>query len=170
MRYQEALYKQYYSFAMSVCLRYTPTRDDALEVVNDSFMKVFRSIDQYDDTRPFKTWFRRILINASLDQYRSNKRYLSSVDLIADYTDNMIQPEESDFSGDVLDAEDVLKLYGKLPEIYRLVFNLYEIEGYSHDEIAGMLDIAPGTSRSNLSRAKKMLVNLYHTQKNEGVQ
>ncbi len=153
---------------MSVCLRYTSSRDDALEVVNDSFMKVFRNIDQYDDTRPFKTWFRRILINTSLDQYRSNRRYLNHVDLVADYTDNIMQPDDSGSIGDHLDAESVLKLFDKLPEIYRLVFNLYEIEGYSHDEIAGMLDIAPGTSRSNLSRAKKMLVNLYHKQKSEG--
>lgn len=159
LRHQEALYKQYYAFAMSVCLRYTYSRDDALEVLNDSFMKVFRHIDRYDPNRPFKTWFRRILVNTSLDHYRMNRKYREHTVLEA------VPLDESgglpDYHVLNLDATDILKLFNELPDLHRVIFNLYEVEGYSHDEIAGMLDIAPGTSRSHLSRAKKTLATLY---------
>jgi RNA polymerase sigma factor (sigma-70 family) len=158
-KYQEALYRHYYSFAMSVCIRYAPCRDDALEILNDSFMKVFRNIQNYDENRPFKTWFRRILINTALDHYRANRRYLrlAGPELEIDSIEASAEPEFEI----ALKAEEILRLFNRLPEIQRLIFNLYEVEGYNHEEIAGMLDIAPGTSRSHLSRAKKKLEALY---------
>lgn len=158
VQYQEALYKHFYAFAMSVCLRYASNRDDALEIVNDSFMKVFRNIENFDTSRPFKTWFRRILVNTSLDHYRANKKFQLHTDYDTEYLAGSIDPSHEIR----LEVNDILKLFGRIPEIQRMVFNLYEVEGYSHDEIAGMLDIAPGTSRSHLSRAKKKLEALYY--------
>lgn len=158
-KYQEALYRHFYSFAMSVCLRYTGNRDDALEVLNDSFMKVFNNIHIYDENRPFKTWFRRILINTALDHYRANRRYLRLADPGVDI--ETVEPSVEPDIEITLDAAEILKLFNRLPEIHRVIFNLYEVEGYNHEEIAGMLDIAPGTSRSHLSRAKKKLEALY---------
>lgn len=157
---QEALYKKYYAFGMSVCLRYTRNRDDAAEVLNDSFMKVFKNIQQYDTDRPFKTWFRRILINTSIDFHRAHKKH--QITEHAEIFDDSIQTQpEAEMN---LNAEDILKLFDQLPDMHRIIFNLYEVEGYSHDEIAGLLDIAPGTSRSHLSRAKKNIAYLYNEQ------
>ena len=160
-KYQELLYRQYYAFGMSVCLRYAPSRDDALEILNDSFMKVFDNLHSFDTMKPFKSWFRRIMVNTALDHFRSRKRMQIFRDAEPEEQESFNEPE---FGGS-LDAEEILKLFDNLPEIYRLTFNLYEVEGYNHDEIAGMLDVSPGTSRSNLSRAKKMLRVLYHKMK-----
>ncbi len=122
-------------------------------------MKVFRHIDRYDSERPFKTWFRRILVNTSLDHYRRHRKYHENTVLEAVPLDEANGLPDGHVLN--LDAGDILKLFNELPDLHRVIFNLYEIEGYSHDEIAGMLDIAPGTSRSHLSRAKKTLATLY---------
>jgi len=166
---QELLYHHYFGFGMSVCLRYTSFRDDALEVLNDSFMKVFSHIHDYDITRPFKSWFRRILVNTALDHYRVRKSlsWQVSYDDPANDVDRLSGDSHQHETSLKLDADAILALFNGLPDVYRLTFNLYEIEGYSHDEIAGMLNISPGTSRSHLSRAKKMLRELYHRQKKE---
>jgi RNA polymerase sigma factor (sigma-70 family) len=160
---QEALYKHFYSFAMSVCLRYAPNRDDAMEIMNDSFMKVFQNIKAYDASKPFRFWFRRILVNTALDHYRSNNRYRLQTTAEDDFPESVSEPDYYQ----KLSAQQILALFASIPEIYRITFNLYEIEGYSHDEISTMLKISPGTSRSNLSRAKKMLQRLYQEQKNQ---
>ncbi|MBW6498645.1 MAG: RNA polymerase sigma factor [Bacteroidales bacterium] len=156
-KFQELLYRQFYAFAMSVSLRYAPSREDALEVINDSFFKVFSNLESYQHDKPFKTWFRRILVNTSLDHYRSNKRLALFREAEPEVLETMIEPAfENDMS-----AEEILRLFERLPDLYRLIFNLYEVEGYNHEEIAGLLDVSPGTSRSHLSRAKKMLRELY---------
>jgi len=162
-RSQEALYRSYYAFGMSVCLRYAPNREDSLEILNDSFMKVFENIKSYDDSRPFKSWFRRILVNTALDHYRINRKFRINHTGDEDAAETGIAPELDQ----KLSAKEILELFYRLPDPLRLTFNLYEVEGYSHDEIAGMLDISPGTSRSNLSRAKKMLQRLYLEMKNK---
>jgi RNA polymerase sigma factor (sigma-70 family) len=158
-KYQEALYRHFYSFAMSVCIRYAPVRDDALEILNDSFMKVFRNINNYDDSRPFRTWFRRILVNTALDHYRANRQYQRLTETDVDI-ESLGLSTGSEFEA-ALNAEEILQLFKGLPDIQRVIFNLYEVEGFQHEEIAGMLGIAPGTSRSHLSRAKKKLEAMY---------
>ncbi|MFP4365898.1 MAG: RNA polymerase sigma factor [Bacteroidales bacterium] len=149
------LYRRFYAFAMSVSLRYAPNRDDALEILNDGFMKVFENICAYDQERSFKSWFRKILVNTALDKYRAGRKYLT--DTGTDGVEVAGEPELSRW----MEVEEILLLLSGLPQLYRLIFNLYEVEGYSHDEIAGLLDIAPGTSRSHLSRAKLMLRKSY---------
>lgn len=155
------MYHQYFGFGMSVCLRYAYSREDALEILNDSFMKVFEHIRTFDESKPFKSWFRRIMVNTALDYYRANKKYRINTPL------EEIDPDSGQLADEpvALDSEDILGLFDRIPDIYRVTFNLYEVEGYTHDEIAGMLDISPGTSRANLSRAKKMLRGLYLAKK-----
>jgi RNA polymerase sigma-70 factor (ECF subfamily) len=164
LKYQEALYRQFYGFAMSVCLRYAPCREDALEILNDSFMKVFDRIGSLDDDKSFRAWFRRILVNTALDHYRANRRYRLHIELDLDQVD---ENAEIDY-GPALTVEEIMELLDQLTPIQRLVFNLHKIEGYPHEEIAGMLHVAPGTSRSHLSRAIKRLASLFLAEQNHG--
>jgi len=149
---QEKLYKHFYGYAMSVALRYSNSKNESAEILNESFFKVFTRLDKYDFSRSFRAWLRRIVINTSIDYYRANKKYQQSSEISA--------AEEKTYDFDIVDrltAEEILDLLQELPTHYRMVFNLYEIEGYSHKEIGEMMDIPEGTSRSNLTRAKQKL-------------
>lgn len=158
IRSQEILYRRYFSFAMSVCIRYTRDKNEAMELVNDSYMKVLGSLSDYDSSRPFKSWYGRILVNTAIDSYRRNLKHSDSLS-IDDITE--AGEQEPDIEAE-LSANDILKLYSHLPAQYRLTFNLFEIEGYSHEEIGQLLGITASSSRSNLARAKKLLRELYH--------
>lgn len=157
---QRKLYEEFYSYGISVCLRYSKSDEEALEILNDGFMKVFTKISRYDKDRSFKGWLRRILINTALDHYRKNEKFYNHKG-----TDS-IKNSESDFSIEKhLAYEDLLLMIRQLSASYQLVFNLYTIDGYSHEEIADLLNISVGTSKSNLSRARanlrQMLKTLY---------
>ena len=153
---QRQLYRHYYSYAMSICLRYTENKETAEEVLNDSFLKVFKNMKKYDDSYSFKSWLRKIIINTAVDHYRRNLKY---IELLLDTTKNFHNCKNKAI--DNLMTEDILVLLRNLKTTHRLVFNLYEIEGYSHKEIAALLDITEGTSRSYLKRAKEKLRILY---------
>lgn len=157
-KFREMLYKQHYGFGISVCLRYNSNREDAAEILNDSFMKVFQHIEDYRPDKPFRAWFRRILVNTCISHFRANFKKQEFYFLDNDWAE---AGSQTYFPIHKLEAQDILKLLGELPEQFRVVFNLYEVEGFSHEEIAAMMDISPGTSRSNLSRGKKMLRSLY---------
>lgn len=148
----ELLYKQFYGFAMSVALRYSNSRDEACEIVNDSFMKAFEKLKQYQVENSFKGWLRRIIVNTSIDYYRRNSRYSTIMDIekaeLEGYSPGIIEQ---------LTFEDILGLIRTLPEILRIVFNLYEIEGFDHNEIGEKLGIPASTSRTYLARSKKKL-------------
>jgi RNA polymerase sigma-70 factor (ECF subfamily) len=149
---QEKLYKDFYGYAMSVALRYSRSKDESAEILNESFFKVFTRLDKYDFNKSFRAWLRRIVINTAIDYYRANKKYQQSAELTA--------ANEKEFDFDIVErltAEEILGLLQELPPHYQMVFNLYEIEGYSHREIAEMMEIPEGTSRSNLTRAKQKL-------------
>ncbi len=150
----EKLYKLFYGFAFSIAIKYCLNRDDAIEVVNDSFMKVFKNLHQYDIEKPFKPWFRRVVVNTSIDKIR--KRKDSHLD-IEDVALSGNQHVDSDIT-----IKETLKLLDQLPKLHRTVFNLYEIDGYSHKEIAGLLGIGESSSRTYLSRAKNQLKDLYN--------
>jgi RNA polymerase sigma-70 factor (ECF subfamily) len=152
---QEMLYKHFYGYVMSIAMRYVATTDERKEVVNDSFLKVFTRIQQYDPDKPFKTWLRRIVINTAIDYLRVHHKHPREEE-ITPVTEKALQSDIID----QLHAEDILKLLTKLPEQYRLVFNLYELEGYAHAEIADMLEITESSSRSVLTRAKAKLRSL----------
>lgn len=139
---------------MSICLRYTHTREEALDVLNDGFLKVFTKLDQYNAEYPFKAWLRRILINTALDQYRQAVQhyYHDDISAVADHV-----PTQGADAYSQLAYEELLALISRLSPAYRVVFNLYVLDGYSHEEIAAQLTISVGTSKSNLARARENL-------------
>lgn len=149
---QEILYKYFYSYAMGICLRYAYTKTDASEILNDSFLKVFNNINNFNEELHFKPWLRKIIVNTAIDYYRKNAKFNS-----------MLEIEEAEREGfnieaiDTLTYHDLIKILDDLPEPYRLIFNLYEIEGYTHKEIAEKTELNESTSRSYLARAKKKL-------------
>ncbi len=150
---QEKLYRQFYGFAMGVCVRYTQSRDEALEIVNDSFLKVFTKGDQYDSKYPFKAWFRRIIVNTALDFYRSQQKHYFHENIEEAY--EVSSNDSSPLSQ--LNHEEIIMLIQRLPSGYKMVFNLFVIDGFSHEEISNQLGISIGTSKSNLSRAREAL-------------
>jgi RNA polymerase sigma factor (sigma-70 family) len=162
----EMLYRHFYGYAMSIALRYSNSRDEACEIVNDSFMKVFDKLSQHDENNSFKAWFRRILVNTSIDYYRKNVKYYSAMEIE--------KAEAESYEPEVisqLSREDILGILRCLPDMLRMVFNMYEIEGYTHSEIADQLGIPSSTSRTYLARAKQKLrekvIEINHI-KNEG--
>ncbi|MBE7178868.1 MAG: sigma-70 family RNA polymerase sigma factor, partial [Mucilaginibacter polytrichastri] len=127
-------------------------RDEALEIVNDGFMKVFKKLNQYKSELAFKPWLGRIMINTAIDYHRRNlkRRNMEEIDAGKD-----VQDGEHILSK--IGYQDLIQLVQKLSTAYRTVFNLFVIDGYSHEEIAGMLSISEGTSRSNLFKAREQL-------------
>ncbi len=155
---QEMLYKRFYSYAMGISIRYCINRDDALEAVNDAFIKLFKTIKTFDDHRLIKPWFRQIVVNSSIDNRRKNLKHAHSLDI--EYAEE--KPLDHHIISKI-NAADILKLLDQLPEVHRVVFNLYEIDGYSHEEIADILDITSSSSRVYLSRAKDKLRKLVNS-------
>ncbi|WP_040397377.1 RNA polymerase sigma factor [Cesiribacter andamanensis] len=150
---QQAFYAHYYGYAMSICLRYTASRDEAQDVLNDGFLKVFTRLEQYDRARSLKGWIRRILINTAIDTYRQQHKHFYH-----DSLEVLQQQELGDPSAlDQLSYEELLGQIRALTPAYRAVFNLYVLDGYTHEEIADILGISIGTSKSNLSRARLQL-------------
>ncbi|TCC98169.1 RNA polymerase sigma factor [Pedobacter psychroterrae] len=155
---QKGLYQSFYSHSMKMCIRYAKDKDEAVELVNDGFMRVFINIDRYDQAKPFKPWLNTIMINTSIDHYRKQIKKIAMEELNAKHD---VEDKESILSR--IHYEDLIKLVQKLSLAYRTVFNLFAIDGYTHEEIASMLSISIGTSKSNLFKAreqlKKMLKN-----------
>ncbi|RZK23042.1 MAG: RNA polymerase sigma factor [Flavobacterium sp.] len=140
---------------MAICLRYAGDRFEATGIMNEGFFKVFNNIDRYSPDKPFVAWLRRIITNTAIDHYRKSVRFLDHLD-IADH-DHI--PQISSVYDDMA-YDDLLKLVQLLTPAYRAVFNLFAIDGYSHEEIAEMLGISVGTSKSNLFKARQKLQEL----------
>ena len=150
---QRKLYEQFYGYAMSICLRYATNREEAVEILNDAFFKLFTHLDSYNTTQEFKPWLRRIIINSAIDYFRKKNRMPSYVDLSV-----AAEPADQAFEmPEILPEEDMLPIVRSLPPAYRTVFNLYVMEDYSHAEIAETLGITASASRSNLARAVEKL-------------
>lgn len=149
---QRDLYREFYAYGMSICIRYAGNRDEAAEILNDGFIKVFDKIETFQTDRPFKPWLSTILVNTAINYYNKNKKHKNWSSL----ENGMDTPVEATVIQD-LSYNDLVKLVQDLSPQYRTVFNLYVIEGYNHEEIAEMLDISVGTSKSNLFKAKKSL-------------
>lgn len=149
---QEQLYRKYAGEMLRVCVAYEPDRDEAKDILQNAFLKVFRNIEAYNGDGALKAWIRRIITNTAIDAYRKKQQNgAMRIDDLGEYA----EPSE-DFA-DPLVCQDLLKEVEKLPDGARIVFNLYAIEGYSHKEIAQKLTISEGTSKSQLNRARKLL-------------
>ena len=148
---QKLLFQQFYSLGKSIALRYAASREEAEEMVNDGFLKVFSKVNMYSPDQPFEAWFRTVMIRTCIDYYRKHRDanvYLDVHEVPIGYAESTL---------DQLAAEDILTLVQKLPPAYRTVFSLFVVEGYAHAEIAEMLGIQEGTSRSNLAKARMKL-------------
>ncbi|OQY00590.1 MAG: hypothetical protein B6I20_08510 [Bacteroidetes bacterium 4572_117] len=148
---QGGLFKEYSKMLFGVCIRYTKDRSAAEDILHEGFIKIFKNIASYKGKGSFEGWMRRIMVNTALERYRKKFQMypISEMDLDSKMNTNVIVSE--------LSAQELLLLIKELPPAYKMVFNLYAIDGYSHKEIGEMLNISVGTSKSNLSRARKIL-------------
>jgi RNA polymerase sigma factor (sigma-70 family) len=147
---QEHLYQLFASKLFAVCLKYSRNYAEAQDHFQDGFLLIFDKIKKFDNKGSFEGWAKRVLINTILQQYR-NTTILEIV------TDDIVDEVEIDLETDSISMDFLMKIIQELPDRYRLVFNLYAIDNYSHKEIAKMLTITEGTSKSNLSRARMIL-------------
>jgi RNA polymerase sigma factor (sigma-70 family) len=155
-RVQELLYKQYCSSMMVLCKSYTKNEEDAVEVLQDGFLKVFQQIDRYDSSRSsLYTWMRTIMIHTAIDFLRSQDRKNIAIEWKKEF-DPAIEAEALQR----MSAQQIQCMLRHLSATTRAVFNLYITEGYNHREIGDLLNISEGTSRWHLSEARKYLINL----------
>jgi RNA polymerase sigma factor (sigma-70 family) len=152
-RMQEELYNRFAPKMYAVCLRYANNSNDAQDLLQEGFIKVYRNLHRFRAEGSFEGWVRRVFINSSIEHFRKKSSQLSTV---SDKEENTI--EDSDISAlDSLAEKDIIHLIQELSPGYRTVFNLYVVEGYSHREIGELLGISEGTSKSQLARAKAIL-------------
>ncbi|HET7117885.1 MAG TPA: sigma-70 family RNA polymerase sigma factor [Hanamia sp.] len=156
---QKKIYNSFYSYGMAICDRYTKRKEDAIEIFNDSFLKVFKEIHRFkpayaDEGNSFKGWIRKIIIHTAIDHCRkNNKHYFTS-----EIDESLVYIPDSD--GNPLDRisyDEIIRAIQNISPAYRMVLNLFIIDGYSHEEIAEKLGISIGTSKSNLFKARQQL-------------
>lgn len=156
---QEHLYKKFYGPMASICLRYTRNQEDAIEVLHNGFLKVFKNIHTYDMSRAsLYTWVRTIIINSSIDFVRQRSKFHTHIEL-----EKVDEPAIDADAIQRMSSHEVLLLVQKLSPATQTVFNLYVVEGYNHREIAKLLGISEGTSKWHLSEARKQLQKLLQT-------
>jgi RNA polymerase sigma factor (sigma-70 family) len=153
---QKALYQKYSAKMLVVCYRYGHNREDAEDMLQEGFIKVFSQIHTFENRGALEGWIRRIIVHTCINNLKKNKRFNESVDLIHA---NSIQVREDNIPS-IIQAKEVVECIRMLPIGYRTVLNLYAIEGFSHKEISSMLDIEESTSRSQYTRAKAMLEDI----------
>jgi RNA polymerase sigma-70 factor (ECF subfamily) len=150
---QEMLYRRYARSMYNLCLLYESDRDNAKDILQESFIKIFRNIGRFDRKCSLKSWLKKIITNTSIDHYRKNHseaQFIAIEDIVHPCSD-----EESVAS--ILNTKDIISQVNRLPLGARMIFQLHAIEGYSHKEIAELLHISEGTSKSQISRAKQLL-------------
>lgn len=151
---QKALYQQFSPEMLGVCFRYTKSLDDAEDILQEAFIKVFKNIGSYRADGPLGAWIRRIVVTTAISYLRRHNRYRNQMDFES-------QPLHIAAEGQVLagmDTNDLMDIIRRLPAGYQVVFNLVGIEGYDHAEVAGLLGISVQTSRSQYSRARAQLI------------
>jgi RNA polymerase sigma-70 factor (ECF subfamily) len=157
---QKHLFDSYSKKMMGVCLRYSKDSDEAQDVLQMGFIKVFEKLDMYNQMGSLEGWIRKIIVNTALDNIRKNKKFINDVE-IEKVAYQMYNHNEN--AVDILSTQDLLDVIQNMPLGFKTVFNMYVIEGYSHKEIAEELNVSVNTSKSQLSRAKvylqKILIN-----------
>ena len=163
---QKILYSSFYGYAMAICDRYVNNQDDALEILNDGFLKIFKEIHHYkpaykDVISSFKGWLRKIMVYTAIDHFRKYQKH----QLVASLDDVVYHvPSVSDDAINKLSYDEIIRAVQDISPGYRAVFNLFVIEEFSHEEIAGHLGISVGTSKSNLSKARRQLQKILFKQ------
>ena len=162
-QHKEFIYKSCYGYVLAITIRYVKNEYDAQELTNESFIRAFNKITTFSSKeagerfeKSFRSWLARIAVNISIDFLRAKKQFVA----LDDVHEQALVPHQVNASGR-LEVQDILKLLDQLPEMQRAIFNLYEVEGYSHEEVSEMLGIPESTSRTYLTRAKKRLRTLY---------
>ena len=159
---QKTLYDKYAPKMFGICLRYFRNSDEAEDALQEGFIRIFNNIDKFRNEGSFEGWMHRIMVNTALNCYKSSVKHYYSTDY--DEIEEVIEDTKLKF--DNLSVEYLLKLIQNLPDGYRMIFNMYEIEGYSHKEIAQMLNISINTSKSQLMKAKRNLQKIIVTKEN----
>ncbi|WP_410006442.1 RNA polymerase sigma factor [Aequorivita nionensis] len=150
---QGELYKQYNRILFAICLRYSPNYTEAEDNLQDAFITIFKKVEQYNGKGSFEGWMKRVTVNTVLQKYRKQRTFeIVDEGQIEDEAEVEIEDEE-------IPLDFLLKIVQELPDRYRLVFSMYVMDGYQHKEIAEMLGISDGTSKSNLARARMILKN-----------
>ncbi len=149
---QKKLYDQYAPKMYGICLRYAANSEDAKDILQDGFLKVFTNLSKFKAMGSFEGWMRRIFVNTAIEHYRRKNQLYA----ISENQEEHI-PNQEVSALDALEADDLIRLISELPNGYRTVFNLFAIEGYSHKEIANMMNVSEGTSKSQYARAKAWL-------------
>lgn len=162
---QKQLYDQYSKLMFGICLRYSNTYEEAKDILQDGFVKVFTRIGQFSFQGSFEGWMKRVFVNTALEYYRSQKNHMYHEDVNAAFE----QPHH-DYTIDHISRKEILDMIQCMAPGYRNVLNLYIIEGYSHAEIAEMLGINEGTSKSQLSRARILLQQAILKKQQKGIQ
>lgn len=150
---QEQLYKRYYGKMMGTCMRYLGNEDDARDVLNTGFLKVFQNLQNYSGQGSFDGWVYLIIRNAIIDQLRKRVKYRETG--IDEHVENSVSVDAGILPG--LYAKDLLKMLDRLPDTTRLVFNMFALEGFKHEEISKILSISTGTSKWHVSEARRIL-------------
>ena len=150
---QQGLYKMFASKMLGVCMRYATDRMEAEDMLQNGFIKVFTRLDLYRGEGSFEGWVRRIMVNASIEYYRKHHKMMQVTDIDTETDSSSVDANALSNLG----VKELLGFIQQLPPGYKLVFNLYAVEGYSHREIGDMLNITEGASKSQLSRARTLL-------------
>lgn len=164
---QESLYKMYYGKMMGICMRYADNSDEAKDILQEGFIKVFNSLSKFDFEGSFEGWIKKIMVNTAIDSFRKNKKTIKIFDKNVEL-ENLDQTKEDDYDNSVsnnIKTAELLEAIQKLTPAYKTVFNLYVIDGYSHQQIANELNISVGTSKSNYSKAKQNLQKFLQNKK-----
>jgi len=156
-RSQQALYEHFYGKMMAVCMRYAKDPDESLDMFQEAFIKVFKNLPKYGKKGSFEGWIRRIMVNTSIDHIRKNKKHNQMLELDDKHGSFVIDEEEDAGILEHVSFKDLLDMVQFLSPAYRTVFNMYIVDGFTHQEIADELKINIGTSKSNLAKAKQKL-------------
>jgi len=153
-RSQQELYDRYSRFLLGVCLRYSTDKAEAEDILQESFLKIYFNIREYSGTGSFTGWLRKVAVNTAITHYHKNLKYRYHID-IEEYV--TVETGVISFEEDFFTSDELYKVLNELPAGYRMVFNMYAVEGYKHKEIAEILGIDTNTSKSQYSRAKAVI-------------
>lgn len=163
---QKKIYNSFYGYAMAICDCYASNEDDAIEILNDGFLKIFKEIHRYkpaytNEINSFKGWLRKIMVYTAIDHFRRNKKH----HVVGELDIAVTQPSTHEESGlDKISYDEIIRFIQRLSPAYRTVLSLFIIEGFSHEEISDQLGISVGTSKSNLAKARKQLQRILENQ------